>query len=187
MAVSARIFIKIVLMIFFCRIIVFQWSDFDCKYLMTTAFQFHDTFYDSLRLCIGIVDACLVLCSGIITLFVEDCWVNDVKICQEQMVKTYLCRIVFNTHGFAKTGFPAQNCLILGICFACAVGITALGIYDARYGLHQLFQPPEAASCKIDDVFFFLGKIHNCDLLDLGDWLLFSRLLHTCVGKAAGN
>ena len=62
---------RLVLMIFFCRIIVFQWSDFDCKYLMTTAFQFHDTFYDSLHLCIGIVDASLILCSGIITLFVE--------------------------------------------------------------------------------------------------------------------
>ena len=148
MTIAPRVFIQIVLMILLRRIKVFQRADLHQKGMGSARFYGGDPLHRPSRLFIGIINARLILTAHIIPLPVFYGGVNDIKIRQQQCVQADLPGVIGHLHGLTKAGVSGADSLITRL--PRPVGIAALGVYHAGYGLHQLLHAPKATAGQID-------------------------------------
>ena len=159
MAVAARIFLQIILVVCFSGIVVFQRSDLHGEPFTASPLDFGDAFHRFPRAVAGVVNAGLVLASDVVSLPVFHCGVDDVEVSQQQRVKAHLFGVVFHPHGLPEAGVPPADGLVVGVRLAGSVGVAALGVKNAGNGLHELFHAPKAAARQINNVFC---GIHMC-------------------------
>ena len=173
-AVAARIFFEVVLMVFLGGIVVFKRADLHKEFLAAAALDLRDALHCFSRAFVGVVDAGLVLAAPVVALPVLYRGVDHIEVGQQQRVEAHLLGVVFHPHGLPKAGLSLADGLVIGVRLAGAVGVAALGVDNAGDGLHQLFHTPEAAARQIDDI---LCGIHIGDLL-IGP--VKGRSVHVC-------
>ena len=174
MAVAARIFLQIVLVVRLGGIVVFQRSNLHGEPFTASPLDFGDAFHRFSRAVVGVVNAGLVLASDVVALPVLHRGVDDVEVSQQQRVKTHLLGVVFHPNGLPEAGVPLADGLVDGVRLAGSVGVAALGVKNAGDGLHELFHAPKAAARQIDDVFC---GIHMCARLAGDRRRLFGHFL----------
>ena len=155
MAITARILLQIILMVFLRRIEIEKRTAFYKKLRPSTLFK---VIYPLRRFScsfVCVINSGLILTSHIVSLPILHRRIYYIEICKQQSVKADLFGIILYTHRLTETGAARTNRFIVGIRFARAVGIAALGIDNAGDRLHQVFQPPETAAGKIDHILLF--------------------------------
>ena len=159
MAIAARVLFEVVLVVFLGREEVYQRANLHVEFPAAAPLDSRYSLHRLLCRVVRVIDAGLVLRAPVVPLPVFHGGVYDVEIGQQQRVKAHLLRVVLDPHRLAKARLAGADGLVIGILRAGAVCVAALRVYDARYRLHQLLQPPEAASGQVNDVF---SCIHMC-------------------------
>ena len=136
MTVSIWIFFQIILVIFFCRIIIYQGLDLNGKIIISSFFDSCYALDCFFYLVIGVLYAGLILRSLIITLLVGYRRIDHIEICQKKCVKTYFFGIIFYADCFFEACLSGGHDIVVGVGRTSPVRISAFGIDYSRNGLH---------------------------------------------------
>ncbi len=150
MAISAGIFIKIILMVFFGRVEVVDRLHFDSYWGVIFIGEPMKLFVDNCPVFgVVIIDARSVLCATVIPLSIDRRRIDGQKIEFDKEIKIYLGWIIYHLHRFGGVSASRAHFAVRGIGYA-AVGISCLGADHAVNLLHEMFRAPKASSGKID-------------------------------------
>ena len=150
MTVAARIFIQIILMILFCRIKILQRLNFHFQRAGVVGSQTANGFTDNRQIgCIGIINACAILSTTVISLTVQTGRVNCLEIKVDKKRQGHLIRIILYFYGFGKVRSTCTD-LLIGRIGYISVCISHLGNFYTFYLLQEMFGSPETSACQIN-------------------------------------
>lgn len=104
MTITSRVLVKIVLMIFFCRIEVLQRQYLNNYWLVEQSLLLGKNFSDNRQFAfIGVIDTCAIAGAIIVTLFVKTCRLDSVEehIKKELQIDNLL--VILDTHRLSIT------------------------------------------------------------------------------------
>ena len=140
-------------MVLLRRVVVFERPYLHKELVAAAALYLRYALHRFARIVVCVIYAGLVLTAHVVALPVPYRGVYHVEVRQQQRVQTYPLGVVFHPHGLPKAGAAPAYRAVVGVRRARAVGVAALRVYHAGYGLHQLFHAPKAAARQIYHVF----------------------------------
>jgi len=149
-AVAARVFIQVFLVVFLRPAVIGQRRAFDGRRSAQAAAQRLERGGDDGQVAfVGVIDAGPVLRAPVVALPVDRKRVDRLVVQFQQKIERQDRGVVNHAHRFGMAGTQPAH-LLVGRVFRFAVGITRFGVEDAANRSEVFFHPPETAARQIN-------------------------------------